>query len=179
MKLGAKGRQNQACAALIFRDETARRWQKQFMRLQGPFGFRTKFNHPGPAGAAVGKLIVVVAFIALLALTALLYADRQSSRAEMQRLKAGTAELEVLRNQQAEFENLRVQGEQLERLKADNQELVKLRGEIAALRPLQAHAQKLTTENAQLKAEIQWLRGRLLAAVNTLVRDLAEFEAPG
>lgn len=115
-------------------------------------------KHRSLAGAAAGKLIIVVAFIALLALAALLYADRQSRQAELQKLQGQTAELETLRQQQAELEQLRAQSQQFERLKEDNQELVKLRGEVTALRPLQAQAQKLQVENVQLKASLQQLQ---------------------
>lgn len=115
-----------------------------------------KFPHSrSQSGASAGKFIVLIAFIAMIALAAALYVDRQSAKAENQKLRAETAELEALRQQQAELEQLRAQSQQFERLKEDNQELVKLRGEVAALRPLQAQAQKLQTENAQLKTSLQ------------------------
>ena len=107
-------------------------------------------------GEGALKWVAVVGVVVFAALAAVLWAQQNRSKAQVQDLQAQHAALQAenqkFQEQQAAAEEARKGASQ------ENMELVRLRGEVASLRPLQKQVQQLQAENQQLKQNVQQLQ---------------------
>jgi hypothetical protein len=106
------------------------------------------------AGAAILKVLLVLAFVALALVAGFFYLADEKSRNELDQARAQAEESaqQLQQLQQAKTETQPKPSEE------SNLELAKLRGDVVKYRAMEKQFQTLQTENQQLRAQLQQLQ---------------------
>jgi hypothetical protein len=118
------------------------------------------FSSRSSEGFSRAGMIGLVAAVLLLGSTVFLFTQNRALQEEVRTLRADAQEVQQLRETQNELQTLRNQAAELDRLRKDSQELLRLRNEARQFREQQQQLEKITAENAQLRANAQQLQQR-------------------